>query len=79
MSTKQAFACSAISDRPYRMSERPGSDDGAVSLDVVVTPWTLSEPRRRLDPQQLGSVQISGEVKSEKLKVVIKKVGWAGF
>ena len=64
---------------PYGMGERAKDDDGAISFDAAVTAWTLSEPQRSLDPQQLRSIQIGGEAKSEKLKFVIRKAGWATF
>ena len=64
---------------PYGMGERAKNDDGAVSFNAAVTAWTLSEPQRMLDPLQLRSVQIGGEAKNEKLKFVIKNVGWATF
>ena len=60
---------------PYDM----GKPLGAISLDAAVTPWTMSKPQRTLDPRKLRSVQISGDVKSEKLKFVITRVGWATF
>ena len=64
---------------PYGMGERAKSDDGAISLGAAVTAWTMSEPQRMLDPQQLRSVRISGEPKTQRLKFVITKVGWATF
>ncbi len=63
----------------YGMGERAENDDGAISLDAAVTPWTMSEPQRLLDPQRLCRVQISGQAKTQKLKFVIKKIGWATF
>jgi hypothetical protein len=64
---------------PYGMGDRAKNDDGAISFDAAVTPWTMFEPQRMLDPLKLRSVQIGGEAKSAKLKFAIKKVGWAGF
>ena len=64
---------------PYGMGERAKSDDGAISLNAAVTAWTLAEPQRMLDPQQLHTVRISGEPKTQRLKFVITKVGWATF
>ena len=64
---------------PYGMGERAKNDDGAISFGAAVTPWTMSEPQRLLDPQQLRSVQIGGEAKSQRLKFVIKNFGWARF
>jgi len=64
---------------PYGMSERAKSADGVISLGAAATPWTLADPGRTLDPQRLRSVQIGGEVKTDRLKFVIKKVAWATF
>jgi hypothetical protein len=64
---------------PYGMGERARSDDGAISFGAAVSPWTMSEPQRTLDPQQLRTVQIGGEAKTAKLKFLITKVGWATF
>jgi len=64
---------------PYGMSERAKSADGVISLGAAATPWTLADPGRTLDPQRLRSVQIGGEVKTDRLKFVIKKAAWATF
>ena len=64
---------------PYGMGERAKDDDGAISLGAAVTPWTLSEPQRMLDPRQLRSVQIGGEAKTQTLKFIITNVGWGIF
>jgi len=41
--------------------------------------WTLAEPQRVLDPQQLRSVQVTGEAKTPRLRFFIKKAAWATF
>jgi len=64
---------------PYGMGERAKSDDGAISLGAAATPWTMADPGRTLDPLRLRSVQIGGEVKTDRLKFVIKRVAWATF
>jgi len=64
---------------PYGMGERATSDDGAISLDAAVTAWTMSEPQRALDPQQLHTIRINGNPKTQKLKFIITRVGWATF
>ncbi|NQT85363.1 hypothetical protein HQ560_01275 [bacterium] len=64
---------------PYGMGERAKNDDGAIPLGAAVTAWTLSDPQRMLDPQRLRSVRIHGEAKTQRLKFVITRVGWATF
>ena len=63
----------------YGMGARAKNDDGAISLGAAVTDWTMAEPQRMLDPQRLRCVQIGGEAKTQRLKFVITRVGWATF
>src|SRR5208283_3074435 len=44
---------------PYGMGERAKNDDGAISFDVAVTAWTLSEPQQTYDPIDATPIRIA--------------------